>query len=136
MSKVPGGAHPGPTGYMAILPPATLIWAVPVVAASRINRPMRLIFKIFRRLATTNFLDDKWTADYDGVARANTVIIAADHATDMSADQKNEAIAEARFLRGHFHFDAKMMWNNVPYVDETVYKLQSTFQYGGYMATD
>jgi hypothetical protein len=72
----------------------------------------------YQELATTGFLDDKWTADYDGVARANSVIIAATNATDMTAAQKNEAIAEARFLRGHFHFDAKKMWNNVPYVDE------------------
>lgn len=74
----------------------------------------------YQALPTTNFLDDKWTADYDGVARANTVIIAADNATDMTDAQKAEAIGEARFLRGHFHFDAKMMWKNIPYVDETV----------------
>src|ERR1700754_1872775 len=74
----------------------------------------------FKALATTNFLDDKWTADYDGVARANTVILAATKATDMTDAQKQEAIGEARFLRGHFHFDAKKMWKNVPYVDETV----------------
>jgi hypothetical protein len=38
----------------------------------------------------------------------------------MSAAQKTEATAEARFLRGHFHFDAKKMWNHIPYVDENV----------------
>jgi starch-binding outer membrane protein, SusD/RagB family len=74
----------------------------------------------YAALPTTGFLDDKWTADYDGVARANTLILAVPHATGMSAAQQNEAIAEARFLRGHFHFDLKKMWNNVPYVDETV----------------
>jgi hypothetical protein len=74
----------------------------------------------YQALATTNFLDDKWTADYDGVARANAVILAATAATDMTDAEKQEAIAEARFLRGHFHFDAKKMWKNVPYVDETV----------------
>ncbi len=72
----------------------------------------------YHALATTGFLDDKWTADYDGVARANAVILAATNATDMTAAQKNEAIGEARFLRGHFLFDAKIMWNNIPYVDE------------------
>ena len=72
----------------------------------------------YKALATTGFIDDKWTADYDGVARANAVIIAATNATDMTTAQKNEAIAEARFLRGHFLFDAKVMWNNIPYVDE------------------
>lgn len=74
----------------------------------------------YQAIPTTGFIDDKWTADYDGVARANAVIIAAENATDMSTAQKNEVIAEARFLRAHFHFDAKKMWNNVPYVDETV----------------
>jgi hypothetical protein len=72
----------------------------------------------YQSLATTGFIDDKWTADYDGVARANSVILAATQATDMSSAEKNAALAEARFLRGHFHFDAKKMWNNVPYVDE------------------
>lgn len=82
--------------------------------------PDALNIQNFQALATTGFLDDKWTADYDGVARANAVIIATNNATDMTPAEKNEAIAEARFLRGHFHFDAKKMWNNVPYVDETV----------------
>lgn len=74
----------------------------------------------FQALATTGFIDDKWIANYDGVARANAVIIAATNAKDMSVAEKTEAIAEARFLRGHFHFQAKETWNNVPYVDETV----------------
>jgi hypothetical protein len=79
----------------------------------------------FQALATTGFIDDKWTADYDGVARANAVIIAATNATDMTTTEKNEAIAEGRFLRGHFHFDAKKMWNNVPYVDENTINFNS-----------
>jgi starch-binding outer membrane protein, SusD/RagB family len=74
----------------------------------------------YQALATTGFIDDKWIAVYDGVARANAVITAATNAKDMTAAEKTEAIAEARFLRGHFHFEAKEMWNNVPYVDETV----------------
>jgi len=82
--------------------------------------PDALNIENYEDLSTTGFLDDKWTADYDGVARANAVILAAEAATGMSATEQSEVIAEARFLRGHFHFDAKKMWNNVPYVDETV----------------
>jgi starch-binding outer membrane protein, SusD/RagB family len=82
--------------------------------------PDALNIQNYQAIPTTSFLDAKWTADYDGVARANTVILAAKQATDMSVAQQTEAVAEARFLRGHFHFDAKKMWNNVPYVDETV----------------
>ncbi len=82
--------------------------------------PDALNIQNYQVLPTTSFVDAKWTADYDGVARANAVIIAANNATDMNAAEKTEAVAEARFLRGHFHFDAKKLWNNVPYVDETV----------------
>ncbi len=74
----------------------------------------------FQVLSTTGFIDDKWISDYDGVARANSVIRICGQAKDMTDAQKTEVIAEARFLRGHFHFDAKKMWNNVPYVDENV----------------
>ncbi|MEO6497448.1 MAG: RagB/SusD family nutrient uptake outer membrane protein, partial [Mucilaginibacter sp.] len=61
-----------------------------------------------------------WRTVYDGVARANKAILGANAATDMSVAEKTAAVAEARFLRGHFHFEAKKMWNNVPYIDETV----------------
>jgi starch-binding outer membrane protein, SusD/RagB family len=82
--------------------------------------PDALLIQNYQELATTGFFDDKWVADYDGVARSNSVIRAAMLAPDMTTAQKNETIAEARFLRGHFHFDAKKEWNNIPYVDENV----------------
>ena len=34
--------------------------------------------------------------------------------------EKNQILAEARFLRGFYHFEAKKMWNKIPYVDETI----------------
>lgn len=71
---------------------------------------------------STAFLDDKWRTVYDGVARCNTTILAATAAPDMSDAEKTKSIAEARFLRGHFHFEAKKMWNKVPYIDETITK--------------
>jgi hypothetical protein len=74
----------------------------------------------FQTQSSTGYLADKWRSVYDGVSRSNAVILATNAATDMMATEKTEAIAEARFLRGHFHFDAKKMWNNVPYIDETV----------------
>src|SRR5580704_3981322 len=64
--------------------------------------PDALNIQNYQAIPTTSFLDAKWTADYDGVARANAVIIATNNATDMNAAEKTEAIAEARFLRGHF----------------------------------
>lgn len=76
----------------------------------------------FQTTPTLDWLEELWQANYDGVARANTAIIAAQNAIDITDAQKTEIYAEARFLRGHFHFNNKIVWNNVPYVDEDVTK--------------
>lgn len=82
--------------------------------------PEGLELEHFQALPTSTFLAAKWRTVYDGVARCNKLILAATAATDMTDAEKTLAIAEARFLRGHFHFEAKKMWNKVPYIDETV----------------
>jgi len=71
---------------------------------------------------TNNFFNVKWRALYEGIARTNSTIrIATKLSTaDISAADKTQIIAEARFLRGFFHFEAKKMWNMVPWVDETI----------------
>lgn len=74
----------------------------------------------FQVTSNTSWLEAQWTTDYDGVSRANTAIIAAQNASDMTASQQTEVYAEARFLRAHYHFNAKVMWNNIPYVSENV----------------
>ncbi len=79
-----------------------------------------LTIEHFLTQPSTNYLADKWRTVYDGVARCNKTILAANAATDMTDQEKTVAIAEARFLRGHFHFEAKKMWNHVPYIDENV----------------
>ncbi|MFT3935848.1 MAG: RagB/SusD family nutrient uptake outer membrane protein [Chitinophagaceae bacterium] len=79
-----------------------------------------LTIEHFQTQSSTAYLADKWRTVYDGVARCNKMILAANGATDMSAAEKTAAIAEAKFLRGHFHFEAKKMWNNVPFIDETI----------------
>jgi hypothetical protein len=64
--------------------------------------------------------NEKWVTLYDGVSRTNDVLHLVAKATDMNEAEKTQATAEARFLRGWYHFEAKKMWNMVPYVDETV----------------
>ena len=64
--------------------------------------------------------NDKWVAVYDGVSRSNNAIKLAGLATDMTEAEKSQALGEARFLRAWYHFEAKKLWNMVPYVDETV----------------
>lgn len=72
--------------------------------------------------STNNYFNLKWRALYEGVARANTTIRILTKLTpdDISDADKNQMLAEARFLRGFYHFEAKKLWNNIPFVDETV----------------
>lgn len=70
--------------------------------------------------ANNPYFNQKWQAVYDGAQRANDVLrFLAKDATIPDTNRKTMS-AEARFLRGHFHFEAKKMWNYVPYVDETI----------------
>ena len=60
----------------------------------------------------------KWNACYDGIGQANNVLTIMAQVTDMTDAEKKQVEAEARFIRAHHHFEAKKMWNNVPYIDE------------------
>jgi hypothetical protein len=66
------------------------------------------------------YLNDKWKQLYDGAQRANDVLRIMPLATDIPDADKTVMTAEARFLRGYYHMEAKKIWNNVPYVDETI----------------
>ncbi len=63
-------------------------------------------------------LNDKWRAVYEGINRCNDVLRYLPNATDMKDAEKTVVTAEARFLRAHYYFDLKKLFNNVPYMDE------------------
>jgi hypothetical protein len=67
-------------------------------------------------------LESKWGTVYDGVQRANDVlrIMAKTSEKEIDANDRKRIAAEARFLRAHYHFEAKKMWNKVPYIDESI----------------
>lgn len=69
---------------------------------------------------TSSYLDEKWVVLYTGIQRSNDVIRTMRLATSISPADTVEYTAEARFLRGWYHFEGKKMWNNFPYVDENV----------------
>ena len=70
--------------------------------------------------ANNPYFNQKWQAVYDGVQRANEVLRVLPKVTDLDDASKKIMAAEAYFLRAHFHFEAKRMWNNVPFVDESI----------------
>ena len=68
---------------------------------------------------TDGDLNSTWQAKYEGIARCNATINLANGSKELSAADKTRIVAEARFLRGHYYFELKKLFNSVPYVDET-----------------
>jgi len=71
----------------------------------------------------------KWRGMYDGIARANDVLQILPKVEDITEPERVRIEAEAKFLRGHYHFELKKMYNMVPYIDEVTYdpnNLEST----------
>jgi hypothetical protein len=83
------------------------------------DQPQMTEIELWGTQAANTYFNFKWLSLYEGVARANDVIVFADKIPELTADEKKDYIAQARFLRGFYHFEAKRMWNKVPYVDET-----------------
>ncbi|SEI45639.1 Starch-binding associating with outer membrane [Dyadobacter koreensis] len=66
-------------------------------------------------------IGQKWSAMYEGVSRTNAVLrILPSASADVSEADRQRIAAEARFLRGHYYFDLKRIFNMVPFVDETL----------------
>jgi len=79
--------------------------------------------------ASNEYLVEKWASCYNAIQRCNDVIREIPLVKDGSVSDAygKEVIAEARFLRGVYHFELAKMWRNVPYVDETI-----TYSAGNY----
>lgn len=81
----------------------------------------------FKATAENESMGSKWGTVYDGIQRANDVIRFMRIVPALSAKDTIEFKAEALFLRAHYHFEAKKMWNHVPFVDESI-----TYDSGNY----
>ncbi|MEM9917555.1 MAG: RagB/SusD family nutrient uptake outer membrane protein [Bacteroidota bacterium] len=65
-------------------------------------------------------LNNLWRGRYEGISRANSVLNLVVETTDLTTEDATRISAEARFLRGHYYFDLKKIFNSVPYIDEKV----------------
>lgn len=64
---------------------------------------------------------EKYQACYEGIARANALLGLLPNAQpEVNDADKIRIEAEAKFLRGHYYFELKKIYNNTPYLDETV----------------
>lgn len=88
------------------------------------DQPEQSFIEQYNWLADNSYFLGKWWHSYDGVARSNEVIqiVGSPDVKDMTEAEKTQVVAEARFLRAHYHFEAKKMWGKVPYIDDKIYK--------------
>lgn len=83
------------------------------------DQPQMTEIELYNSQPANTYFYYKWLSLYEGVARANDVIKFASQIEGLTDAEKKDYIAQARFLRGHFLFEAKRLWNKVPYIDET-----------------
>lgn len=70
---------------------------------------------------STGDVGGTWRIKYEGISRANaTLRLVGGNAPDINAADKTRITAEARFLRGYYYFELKRLYNNTPYIDETM----------------
>lgn len=80
------------------------------------------LFDIERYQSTpdNSLIGYKWEIGYDGIARANEVLkalaIAEEEIDDIT--KVNDFAAQARFIRGFWHFRMQIMFWQVPYISE------------------
>lgn len=66
-------------------------------------------------------IHDTWKTIFDAISRCNDVLRISKVALDnkkISVQEYTQYVAEARFLRGHFHLEAIKIWDFIPYIDE------------------
>lgn len=73
---------------------------------------------------SNGFFNSKWKALYEGITRANATLQKMREANDMTNAEKVQVEAEARFLRAHFYFELKKMFNMVPWISDTTTDLR------------
>ena len=61
-----------------------------------------------------------WGRLYIAIQRANNAIKGINELEESAYENKTKRIAEMRFLRGHFHFLLKILFKNVPYIEDGI----------------
>ena len=77
------------------------------------------LMEIFQVDPSIKDLERKWRALYEGVNRVNNAIRVLGE-SGAPAELASQRIAEMHFLRGHFYFELKKIFNKIAWYDESV----------------
>jgi len=87
------------------------------------DQPEQSFIEAYDFQAFNGHIRNKWRGLFKGVARANDALNTLKNVESISDARRNQIIAEARFLRGFFHMEARKMWRNPPYIDDTIFDI-------------
>ncbi len=87
------------------------------------DQPEQSFIEAYDFQSFNRHIRDKWRGLYKGVAATNNVISTLENVEDIDAARKEQIIAEARFLRGLFHFEARKMWRMPTYISDADFVL-------------
>lgn len=89
------------------------------------DQPEQSFIEAYDFQSFNGHITNKWRGLFKGVARANDAITSVQRLTEdqISNERKEQIIAEARFLRGFFHLEARKMWRSPPYISDEVFDL-------------
>ena len=74
----------------------------------------------FEVLPSNAYMEMRWKACYNGVARSNETLVVLKvvqaGSSPLSAERATQIEAESKYLRAWFHFSANRIFKNIPYV--------------------
>lgn len=65
-------------------------------------------------------VERKWAVLYEGIKRTNDAMRLLDASEGFEPGLKLQRRSELHFLRGHYYFELKRIYNRIPYIDETI----------------
>ncbi|AKD03690.1 RagB/SusD family nutrient uptake outer membrane protein [Pontibacter korlensis] len=77
------------------------------------------LMEIFNTNPTIIDIERKWVALYEGVKRTNEAMRLLQNSQEYDVALKENRMGELYFLRGHYYFELKKIYNTIPYIDET-----------------
>ncbi|NJN24513.1 MAG: RagB/SusD family nutrient uptake outer membrane protein [Cyclobacteriaceae bacterium] len=79
--------------------------------------------EVYSATPALGYFNNKWRTIFDAVSRCNDVIRVAGQALDagsITQDEYDQYLAQAKALRAHYHFEGKIVFSNIPYIEENV----------------
>lgn len=77
-------------------------------------------------LASDGNVRSLWNSSYNLIHASNSIVEGVQASINLSQDNRNRFLGEAYFLRAFIHFYLMNLFGDVPYIDTTDYRINST----------